>query len=292
LTRVEARESVFFHHRKFTMPRTVTEKRSAFRALHASGCFVLPNPWDTGSARYLASLGFEALATTSSGYAWSAGRADNQLSREAILTHLRTIVEATDLPVNADFESGFGADPEELAASVKLAVSTGIAGLSIEDSTGDATTPLLPLEVGVARLKAARRAIDESGGDTLLVGRAENFVVGLPDLDDTLARLKAYAAAGADCLYAPGIRTREEIQAVVAAAGSKPVNVLIGANSTYTLQDLAALGVRRVSVGGGLARAAWGGFMRASQSLAQGRFDGFGDAASGAQLDALFRETP
>ena len=270
------------------MPRTVAEKRDAFRALHASGCFMLPNPWDVGSARYLASLGFDAIATTSSGYAWSAGRADNHVGREAILAHLRTMVEATDLPVNADFENGFGIDPAGVAESVKLAVATGVAGLSIEDSTGDAATPLFSLEAAVARIEAARRAIDESGGDTLLIGRAENFFAGVPDLDDTLARLQAYAAAGADCLYAPGISTREEIEAVIAAVAPKPVNVLIGANSAFTLQDLTALGVRRVSVGGALARAAWGGFMRAARTLAQGRFDGFGDAASGAQLNALF----
>jgi 2-methylisocitrate lyase-like PEP mutase family enzyme len=270
------------------MSRTVTEKRVAFRALHASGCFMLPNPWDAGSARYLASLGFEAIATTSSGFAWSTGRADNQVTREIILAHLRDMVAATDLPVNADFENGFGANPAGVAESVTLAVETGVAGLSIEDSTGDAANPLFPLDVAIERLEAARHAIDESGGDTLLVGRAENFFVGVPDMDDTLARLKAYAAAGADCLYAPGIQTREQIEAVVAAVAPKPVNVLIGSQSTLTLQDLAALGVRRVSVGGTLARAAWGGFMRAAQSLANGRFDGFTDAASGAQLNAQF----
>jgi 2-methylisocitrate lyase-like PEP mutase family enzyme len=272
------------------MSRTIAEKRAAFRALHASGCFVIPNPWDAGSARYLASLGFEALATTSSGYAWSNGHADNRMGRDAVLAHLRTIVDATDLPVNADFENGFGANPDEVAESVKLAVATGVAGLSIEDSTGDERAPLFPIDVAVARLEAARRAIDESGGDTLLIGRAENFVVGVPDLDDTLARVKAYAAAGADCLYAPGIGTAEEIQAVVRAAAPKPVNVLIGANSPFTQGDLAGFGVRRVSVGGALARTAWGAFMRAAQSLAQGRFDVFGDAASGSQLNALFSD--
>jgi 2-methylisocitrate lyase-like PEP mutase family enzyme len=270
------------------MSRTIAEKRAAFRALHTTGCFVLPNPWDVGSARYLASLKFAAIATTSSGYAWSTGHADNHVSRETILAHLRTIVDATDLPVNADFENGFGDNPVDVAGSVKLAVATGVAGLSIEDSTGNAAAPLFPLEVAVARLEAARRAIDENGGDTLLVGRAENFFAGVPDLDDTITRLRAYAAAGADCLYAPGIRTREEIEAVVAAVAPKPVNVLIGANSTFTLQDLATLGVRRVSVGGALARAAWGGFMHAAQALSQGRFDGFDNAASGAQLNALF----
>jgi 2-methylisocitrate lyase-like PEP mutase family enzyme len=271
------------------MTRTVAEKRAAFKALHDSGCFILPNPWDAGSARYLKTLGFQALATTSSGFAWSTGHADNTLPRDAILAHLREIVEATDLPVNADFESGFGRDPAGVAESVRLAVETGVAGLSIEDSTGDAAAPLFPIDVAVERIGAARKAIDESGGDTLLVGRAENFFAGKPDLDDAIARLKAYADAGADCLYAPGIKTREQIEAVVAAVAPKPVNLLIGSTSTFTLQDVAALGVRRISVGGALARAAWGGFMQAAEGLADGRFDGFAGAASGAQLDALLR---
>jgi 2-methylisocitrate lyase-like PEP mutase family enzyme len=270
------------------MPRTIAEKRAAFRALHTSGCFVLPNPWDAGSARYLQSLGFQALATTSSGFAWSTGHADNSLPREAILAHLREIVEATDLPVNADFESGFGRDPAEVAESVRLAVQTGVAGLSIEDSTADPAAPLLPIDVAVQRISAARRAIDETGGDTLLIGRAENFFAGKPDLDDAIARLKAYAAAGADCLYAPGIQTREQIEAVVAAVAPKPVNLLIGSTSSFTLQDVAALGVRRISVGGALARSAWGGFMHAAQALADGRFDGFDGAAAGSQLNELF----
>jgi 2-methylisocitrate lyase-like PEP mutase family enzyme len=270
------------------MPRTVAEKRAAFRALHESGCFMLPNPWDAGSARYLATLGFKALATTSSGFAWSKGHADNHVKRDAVLAHLREIVEATDLPVNADFESGFGATPDEVAQSVKLAVETGVAGLSIEDSTGDASAPLFSLDVAVARMKAARRAIDASGGDTLLVGRAENFFAGKPDIDDAIARLQAYADAGADCLYAPGIKTREQIEAVVKAVAPKPVNLLIGGVSEFTLSDVAALGVRRVSVGGGLARAAWGGFMRAAQGLADGRFDGFKDAAAGNDLNGIF----
>ncbi|MFM0293978.1 MULTISPECIES: isocitrate lyase/PEP mutase family protein [Paraburkholderia] len=272
------------------MSRTVVEKRAAFKALHTSGCFVLPNPWDAGSARYLQSLGFQALATTSSGFAWSTGHADNTLPRDAILAHLREIVEATDLPVNADFENGFGRDPAEVAQSVRLAVETGVAGLSIEDSTGNAAAPLFSIEAAVERISAARRAIDETGGETLLVGRAENFLAGSPDLDDTIARLKAYAAAGADCLYAPGIQTREQIEAVVAAVAPKPVNLLIGSTSALTVQDVAALGVRRISVGGALARAAWGGFMQAAQSLVQGRFDGFAGAAPGSQLNALFQD--
>ena len=269
----------------------IAARRRAFRQLHESGCFVIPNPWDTGSARYLQHLGFQALATTSSGFAWTHGRSDGDLSRALILEHLREIVAATDLPVNADFESGFAADPQGVYESVRLAIETGVAGLSIEDSTGDAAEPLHDVAVAVARLRAARRAIDDAGGDTLLVGRAENFFVGRPDLDDTLARLKAYAAAGADCLYAPGLRSREQIAAAVAAVAPKPVNLLVGSASELTLKDIAALGVRRVSVGGAMARAAWGGFMRAARSIAEhGRFDGFEGAAPGAELNALFQD--
>ncbi|WP_322062894.1 isocitrate lyase/phosphoenolpyruvate mutase family protein [Paraburkholderia sp. J63] len=271
-------------------PRSVAEKRAAFRALHASGCFLLPNPWDPGSARYLENVGFKALATTSSGFAWSRAHADNSLPREAVLAHLREMVAATDLPINADFENGFGTDAAGVAQSVGLAVDTGVAGLSVEDSTGDPAAPLFPLEVAVERVKAARRAIDERGGDTLLVARAENFFTGEPDFDDALARIKAYAAAGADCLYMPGIHTREQIVAVVSAVAPKPVNVLIGSASEFTLPDLAAMGVRRVSVGGALARSAWGGFMRAAETLVQGRFDGFVNAAPGNQLNDLFRD--
>jgi 2-methylisocitrate lyase-like PEP mutase family enzyme len=231
------------------MTRSISEKRRAFRELHEAGCFVLPNPWDAGSARYLESVGFKAIATTSAGFAWSTGRPDNGVSRETILAHLREMVRATDLPVNADFESGFGKDPAEVAQSVRMAVDTGIAGLSVEDSTGDPKSPLLPVEVAVERIAAARRAIDETGTETLLVGRAENFIVGVPDLEDAIVRLRAYAQAGADCLYAPGIQTREQIEAVVAAVRPKPVNLLIGSPSAFTLDELAKLGVRRVSVG-------------------------------------------
>lgn len=272
------------------MTRSIAQKRADFRALHAQGCFVIPNPWDTGSARYLEGLGFKALATTSSGFAWSRGHADGALSRDQILDHLRELVAATDLPVNADFENGFAADAQGVAESVRLAVETGVAGLSIEDSTGNAADPLFSIDVAVERMRAARKAIDASGADVLLVGRAENFFAGRPDLDDAIARLKAYANAGADCLYAPGIKTREQIAAVVAAAGGKPVNLLVGATSELTMKDIAELGVRRVSVGGGLARAAWGGFMRAARTLSEeGRFDGFADAAPGAELNAFFR---
>jgi len=269
---------------------SITDKRRSFRQLHEAGCFVIPNPWDVGSARFLQGIGFKALATTSSGFAWSQARADNAVARDDVLAHLREIVAATDLPVNADFESGFASDAAGVAESVRLAVETGVAGLSIEDSTGDAAQPLFTIDASVERLRAARRAIDTSGGDTLLVGRAECFLVGRPDLDETIARLKAYVDAGADCLYAPGIRSREQIAAVVAAVAPKPVNLLVGSSSDLTMADIAALGVRRVSVGGALARAAWGGFMRAARLLAeQGRFDGFADAASGAELNTFFR---
>lgn len=269
---------------------SIADKRRAFRRLHEAGCFAIPNPWDIGSARFLQGLGFKALASTSSGFAWSAGHADNAITREMALAHLRELVAASDLPINADFENGFGADAAGVAESVRLAVETGVAGLSIEDSTGDAAAPLFTPEVAVERLRAARRAIDAAGGDTLLVGRAECFLVGRPDLGETIERLKAYAQAGADCLYAPGLRTREQIAAVVEAVAPKPVNLLIGSASGLTLADAAALGVRRVSVGGALARAAWGGFMRAAKLIAEeGRFDGFADAASGQELNTFFR---
>jgi 2-methylisocitrate lyase-like PEP mutase family enzyme len=272
-------------------PQDVSARRQAFRQLHQSGCFVIPNPWDRGSARYLQQLGFKALATTSSGAAWSDAKADGQMTLEETLAHLRMMVAATELPLNADFEAGFAADAAGVAANVRLAVATGVAGLSIEDSTGDANDPLRDIASAVERMRAARAAIDETGGETLLIGRAENFFVGRPDLDDAIRRLQAYAEAGADCLYAPGIKTREQIAAVVKAVAPKPVNLLIGAATELTLRDVEALGVRRVSVGGALARTAWGGFMRAAQLIAaEGRFDGFADAAAGAELNGLMRE--
>lgn len=268
---------------------SVADKRQAFHRLHEAGCFVIPNPWDIGSARMLQGMGFKALASTSSGFAWSQGRPDNGISREMALEHLAELVAATDVPINADFESGFAADPTGVAQSVRLAVETGVAGLSIEDSTGDAAAPLFTLEEAVERLRAARRAIDRAGPDTLLVARAECYLVGRPDLQETVARLQAYASAGADCLYAPGLRSRDEIAAVVAAVAPKPVNLLVGWASELTVADVAALGVRRISVGGALARAAWGAFMRAARMIAQeGRFDGFAEAAAGKELDAFF----
>ncbi len=271
--------------------RSIADKRRTFQQLHDAGCFVIPNPWDIGSARFLQSLGFKALATTSSGFAWSQGRPDNGISRDMALAHLHDIVAATELPVNADFESGFAPDAAGVKESVRLAVETGVAGLSIEDSTGDAAQPLFELGVAVERMRAARSAIDEAGGDTLLVGRAECFLVGRPDLDETIARLKAYAQAGADCLYAPGIRTREQIATMVTAVAPKPFNLLVGSTSELTMKEISELGVRRVSVGGALARSAWGGFVRAARLIAeQGRFDGFANAASGQELNSLFTD--
>ena len=259
-------------------------------ALHKSGCFVIPNPWDAGSARYLQSLGFKALASTSSGFAWSRARPDNGITLEMALAHLRELVAAVDLPINADFESGFGADAAAVGQSVRLACKTGVAGLSIEDSTGDAARPLFEQGEAVQRIRAARKAIDQSGGDVMLVGRAECFLVGRPDLDETISRLQAYASAGADCLYAPGIGSPEQISRLVQAVAPKPLNLLIGSASTLTVADVAALGVRRVSVGGAMARSAWGGFMRSAELLAEhGKFDGFADAASGKVLNDLFR---
>jgi 2-methylisocitrate lyase-like PEP mutase family enzyme len=270
---------------------SISDKRRAFQRLHEAGCFVIPNPWDVGSARFLQSLGFKALATTSAGFAWSQGRPDGAVSRDMALEHLHDIVAATDLPVNADFESGFAPDAAGVAESVRLAIETGVAGLSIEDSTGDAAKPLYDLDAAVERIRAARKAIDKAGGDTLLVGRAEGFLHGRPDLDEILRRLKAYAHAGADCLYAPGIRTRDQIATLVTGVAPKPFNLLVGSASELTLQQIAALGVRRVSVGGALARSAWAGFMRAARMIAeQGKFDAFADAASGQELNSFFRD--
>ena len=273
------------------MSRTAAEKRRAFRGLHAKGCFVIPNPWDVGSARMLEQLGFKALATTSSGFAWSQGRADSEVSRNVVLEHLRTMCAASDLPINADFEAGYATSPTGVAESVRMAIATGVAGLSIEDATYDDADPLRSIEDAVARLKAARAAIDESGGDTLLVGRAENFIVGRPDLDDAIRRLKAYSEAGADCLYAPGIKTRDQITAVVKAVAPKPVNLLIGFPTDLSVADVEAMGVRRISVGGALARMAWAGFLQGAKTIAEkGRFDAFAYAASGKELNGAFTE--
>ena len=276
------------------MPLTdasIADKRRAFRAMHESGCFLIPNPWDLGSARMLQGLGFKALATTSSGFAWSQACPDNGITRDMALEHLADMVAATDIPINADFENGFAPDPAGVAQSVRLAVETGVAGVSIEDSTGDASRPLFRWTKPSSACAPRAGAIDQAGGDTLLIGRAECFLVGRPDLDETIARLKAYSQAGADCLYAPGLRTREQIAAVVEAVAPKPVNLLVGWASDLTMAEIAALGVRRVSVGGALARAAWGGFIRAARLMVeQGRFDGLADAMSGKELDGFFSE--
>ena len=269
---------------------TVAERRQSFRALHESGCFVLPNPWDVGSARYLESLGYKALATTSAGAAWSLGRADGAVALAPMLAHIRTIVEATDLPVNADFLAGFAEAPEGLADTVRQCVATGVAGLSIEDSTGDKAAPLFDFALAVERVAAARAAIDIAGGDVLLVARAECFLTGHEaPLHEAIRRLTAFAEAGADCLYAPGAKTIEDISAIVEAVAPKPVNVLAGGSDSLTVGQIAALGVRRISVGGGLARMAWAGFMRAAREITEtGSFAAFESAASGAELNRLF----
>jgi len=269
---------------------TVTEKRQTFRKLHEGGCFVLSNPWDVGSARYLQGLGFKALASTSAGYAFTRGLPDSAVGRDLMLAHLRELCAGVDVPINADFEGGYAHEPERVSENVRLCIETGVAGLSIEDSTGDPDQPLYDLDTAVARIRAARAAIDRAGGDTVFTGRTECFLVGRPDLDEAIQRLKAYAGAGADCLYAPGIRTREQIDAVVNAVAPRPVNVLISAALGMTVPDLAALGVRRVSVGSALARVGWGAMIRsAKQMIDDGRFDSFADAAPHPELNAFFR---
>jgi 2-methylisocitrate lyase-like PEP mutase family enzyme len=269
-----------------------TTRRRGFRKLHESGCFVIPNPWDAGTARYLRQLGFKAVATTSAGFAFSRGLPDGDVSRDAVLSHIAEIVASVDLPVNADFESGYARDPEGVAQSVRLCVETGVAGLSIEDATGDSAKPLYDVTAAVERIKAARAAIDASGADVLLVGRAECFLVGYADpLKESIRRLQAYAEAGAEVLYAPGVKERADIQAIVSAVSPKPVNVLMSANTGLKVSDLAAMGVRRISVGSSLARAAWGGFIRAAKAIAEeGSFAGFEGAAPFADLNGFFRE--
>jgi 2-methylisocitrate lyase-like PEP mutase family enzyme len=270
---------------------SITEKRRVFRGLHEQGCFVLPNPWDAGTARYLQHLGFKALASTSAGFAFAQGLPDAAVSRDMMLAHLRELVSVTDVPLNADFEGGYADAPDEVAANVALCAATGVAGLSIEDSTGDKDRPLYDFDHAVARLRAARAAIDSAGGGVILTARTEGFLVGRPDLDETIRRLKAFAAAGADCLYAPGLRTRELIGAVIGAVAPKPVNIIMSAALGLTVADLAALGTRRISVGSALSRVAWGAFMRAAQEIAgEGRFDAFAHAVPHAELNALFAE--
>jgi 2-methylisocitrate lyase-like PEP mutase family enzyme len=240
---------------------------ATFHELHSAGCFVMPNPWDAGTARALERLGFPALATTSAGMAWTLGHPDYQVTLEHSLAHLRVVAGAVAVPVNADFEGGFAVDPEGVAANVKLAVETGIAGLSIEDSTGDEEDPLFELDLAVDRIRAARQAIDETGSGIVLTARTEGFLWGREDIEESIRRLRAYADAGADCLYAPRIGL-EHVEPVVSAVAPKPVNLLI--NSPYTtVAEAARLGVRRISVGGTLARTAWGGFLDAAREIAE-----------------------
>lgn len=263
-------------------------KRTDFFKLHESGCFVLPNAWDVGSARLLGTWGYKAIGSTSSGYAWSTGRDDYGLTRDEVLAHLTSLCDGSDLPVNADFESGFADNPDELAANVTRCIATGVAGLSIENRTSDTSKPLYDFDLSVDRIRAARAAIDQDKSGVMLIARCEGFLVGENDLALTIKRLVAFADVGADCLYAPGIRTHEQISAIVEAVAPKPVNVLVGSPG-LTVQELADLGVRRVSLGGALARAAWGGFMRASQEiLEKGTFSELGNGMRGADLGKAF----
>lgn len=266
-------------------PLPVTD---TFRKLHGSGCFVIPNPWDVGSARLLVQLGFHALATTSSGFAWSVGRSDNHVTLEDTCDHFRSIAASVDVPVNGDFEGGFAVEPAAVATNVGLTAATGIAGVSIEDSTGDASNPLFEFELAVDRVRAARRAVDQRGTGVVLTARSEGFIVGRPDLAETIRRLTAYAEAGAECLYAPGIRAKRDIATVVREVAPKPVNVLVGSGFT-TVAELADLGVRRISVGGALARAAWTGFLQAASEIAEhGTFASLGRAIPFDEINGRF----
>ena len=270
---------------------SVTDKRSTFRKLHESGCFIIPNPWDVGTTRYLQHLGFKALASTSAGFAFAQGIADGAVSGDMMLAHIAEIAAASDLPVNADFEAGYAHDPAGVAENVRLCVETGVAGLSIEDSTGDAQKPLYDLDEAVARMRAARAAIDKTGSGVMLTGRCEGFLVGKPDLAFVIERLKAYSAVGADVLYAPGIRTREQIEMVVKAVAPKPVNLLMPTGAGFTVADIAAMGVRRISVGSTLARVAWTAFINSAKEIAEkGTFGSFSGTVPHAELNTFFRD--
>lgn len=271
---------------------TPDQRVARFRELHAAGCFVMPNPWDIGSARWLRGQGFPALATTSAGFAFTQGRADQDVGRDLMLAHIGEIVTAVpDLPVNADFENGYADDPEGVARNVSACIATGVAGLSIEDATGRADDPLYPFDLAVERVRAARRALDAGGSGVLLTARAECVLTGHPDaLAESCRRIAAYAEAGADVVYAPGPKTREDIAAIVAAAGGKPVNVLVHGSFGLTVADIAALGARRISIGAALARAAWSAFIEAARLIREeGRFDGFAGNATSAPLDPFFQ---
>lgn len=270
---------------------STAEKIRTFRALHESGCFVIPNPWNIGSARYLQGLGFNALATTSSGYAHAQGLSDGDVTRDMVLAHCREIALAAEVPVNADFEGGYAHDPEGVAENVRLCVETGVAGLSIEDFTGDDANPLYDFELAVARVKAARKAIDKTGSGVMFTARTEGFIKQRPDMAETIRRLKAFADAGADCLYAPGIKTAEQIETVVSAVAPLPVNLLMSTAGGLTVKDIGDLGVRRISVGGTLARVAMNAFIRSAREIADaGTFESFAGVVSSAELNAFFHD--
>ncbi len=272
------------------MPSTA-DKRRAFRTLHERGCFVIPNPWNVGSAVYLQGLGFKALATTSSGHAHSLGLADGAASKDIVLAHYREVAHSVDIPLNADFENGYAHEPTDVAANVRLCIDTGVAGLSIEDFTGDESAPLYDFDVALARVKAARAAIDKAGADVVFTARTEGFLHGRPDMDETIRRLKAFADAGADCLYAPGIKTRDQIETVVNAVAPKPVNLLMSFSGGFTVADIAAMGVRRISVGGTLARVAMEAFIKSARTIAEeGRFDSFAGVMPNAELNNFFND--
>lgn len=271
------------------MPVSTADKRATFHKLHETGCFVIPNPYDIGTAKALQQLGFKAMASTSAGFAWTIGKSDMRVTLDDVCTHLSAICEAVDLPVNADFEGGYAHEADKVGANVARALKTGVAGLSIEDSTGDAAKPLYERGHAIERIKAARAAIDADKSRVLLTGRCEGFLVGQADLDMVIDRLKAYSAAGADCLYAPGISTREQISAVVKAVHPRPVNLLMR-GIDLSLADAEKLGVRRISVGGSLARSAWAGFMKAAREMAEkGTFTELANGYSGAELNKMFR---
>jgi 2-methylisocitrate lyase-like PEP mutase family enzyme len=267
------------------------DKRQTFRRLHESGCFVIPNPWNVGTARYLQALGFKALATTSSGYAHSIGYSDGDLTRDMVLAHFREIAQGTDVPVNADFENGFAHDPDGVAENVRLCVETGVAGLSIEDFNGNDADPLYDFDLAVARVRAARKAIDAAGGGVVFTARTEGFIKNRPDMAETIRRLKAFVDAGADCLYPPGIKTREQIETVVKAVAPKPVNLLMSAATGLTVKDVADMGVRRISVGGTMARGAMHAFLTSAREIAeQGKFDSFAGVMPNAELNKFFHD--
>ena len=270
---------------------STADKRRKFRKLHESGCFLIPNPWSIGSACYLQGLGCKAIASTSSGFAHSMGRSDGEVSLDMMLAHLSELVANTDIPVNADFEGGFTDDPEGVAENVLRCISTGVAGLSIEDSTGDPKMPLYDFDLALARVKATRAAIDRVGGEIVFTARTEGFICGRPDLDETIRRLRAFADAGADCLYSPGIKTREQIEATVKAVAPKPINFLNSGSFGFTVTDIATMGVRRISVGGTLARIAMDAFIKSARALVdEGRFESFADVISNPELNKFFGE--